>query len=180
MKKTHLSNPAPDESLLSGNLVMETGCKRELEYRIPRLHSPANSRRFPEISGDVCKNKTIFLRSGTLSIGELKHLLADLGLPSDGDAVHEYIYIYIYICIYIYIYIDIYTYIYVYIDIQIYIYMYVYIYIYRYTDIYIYIYVCIYRYTDIYIYMHVYIDIQIYMYIYIYIYTWAYITYIHI
>ena len=33
----------------------------KLEYRIPRLHSPVNSRRFPEISGDVCKNKTSFL-----------------------------------------------------------------------------------------------------------------------
>ena len=35
--------------------------KRELEYRIPRLHSPANSRRLPEIFGDFYKNKTGFL-----------------------------------------------------------------------------------------------------------------------
>ena len=35
--------------------------KRELEYRIPRLHSPENSRRFPEIFGYVCKNKASFL-----------------------------------------------------------------------------------------------------------------------
>ena len=35
--------------------------KRELECRIPRLHSPANSRRFREIFGDFCKNKTSFL-----------------------------------------------------------------------------------------------------------------------
>ena len=35
--------------------------KRELEYRIPRLHSPENSQRFPEISGDVRKNSTSFL-----------------------------------------------------------------------------------------------------------------------
>ena len=34
---------------------------RELEYRIPRLHYPINSRRFPEIFGDLCKNKTSFL-----------------------------------------------------------------------------------------------------------------------
>ena len=34
---------------------------RELEYRIPRLHSPVDSRRFPEIFGDFCKNKTSFL-----------------------------------------------------------------------------------------------------------------------
>ena len=27
MKQTYLSNPAPGENLLSGNLVMETGCK---------------------------------------------------------------------------------------------------------------------------------------------------------
>ena len=32
MKKTYLSNPAPGENLQSGNLVMETGCKRGLEY----------------------------------------------------------------------------------------------------------------------------------------------------
>ena len=35
--------------------------KRELEYRIPRLHSPINSWRIPEIFGDFWKNKTIFL-----------------------------------------------------------------------------------------------------------------------
>ena len=35
--------------------------KRELECRIPRSHSPVNSRRFPETFGDFCKNKTGFL-----------------------------------------------------------------------------------------------------------------------
>ena len=35
--------------------------KRELEYRIPRLHSPENSRRLPEIFEDVCKNKPSFM-----------------------------------------------------------------------------------------------------------------------
>ena len=35
--------------------------KRELEYRTPRLHPPVNSRRFPEIFGDFCKNRTSFL-----------------------------------------------------------------------------------------------------------------------
>ena len=35
--------------------------KRELEYRIPRSHSPVNSRRFPELFGDFCNNKTSFL-----------------------------------------------------------------------------------------------------------------------
>ena len=35
--------------------------KRELEYRISRLHSPANSRRFPEMSGGFRKNNTSFL-----------------------------------------------------------------------------------------------------------------------
>ena len=35
--------------------------KRELKYRIPRLHHPENFRRFPEVFGDVCKNKTSFL-----------------------------------------------------------------------------------------------------------------------
>ena len=29
MKKTYLSNPAPGENLLSGNLVMETGCNEQ-------------------------------------------------------------------------------------------------------------------------------------------------------
>ena len=29
---------------------------RELQYRIPRLHSPANSRRLPEMLGDSCNN----------------------------------------------------------------------------------------------------------------------------
>ena len=29
--------------------------KRELEYRIPRLHHPVNSRRFPDIFADLCK-----------------------------------------------------------------------------------------------------------------------------
>ena len=35
MKKTYLSNPAPGESLLSGNLVMETGCGARAEPRRP-------------------------------------------------------------------------------------------------------------------------------------------------
>ena len=35
--------------------------KREVEYRIPRLHSPGNSRRFPEMFRDLCKNKRSFL-----------------------------------------------------------------------------------------------------------------------
>ena len=34
--------------------------ERELEYRIPRLHSPVISRRFPETFGDFYKNKTGF------------------------------------------------------------------------------------------------------------------------
>ena len=35
--------------------------KRQLEYRIPGLHSPVNSQRFPEMFGDLCTNKTGFL-----------------------------------------------------------------------------------------------------------------------
>ena len=31
---------------------------RELEYGTPRLHSPVNSRRFPETFGNFGKNKT--------------------------------------------------------------------------------------------------------------------------
>ena len=34
---------------------------KELECRIPRLHSPISFRKFLEISGDSCKNKTSFL-----------------------------------------------------------------------------------------------------------------------
>ena len=37
--------------------------KRELEYRIPRLHFSVNSRRFPNIFEDFCKNKTSFLQA---------------------------------------------------------------------------------------------------------------------
>ena len=33
----------------------------KLEYRIPGLRSPANSRRPPEMFGDLCNNRTIFL-----------------------------------------------------------------------------------------------------------------------
>ena len=35
--------------------------KRELEYRIPRLHSSVNSQGFLEVFGDECKDKTSFL-----------------------------------------------------------------------------------------------------------------------
>ena len=32
-----------------------------MENRIPRLHSPVNSRRIPEVFEDLCENKTGFL-----------------------------------------------------------------------------------------------------------------------
>ena len=35
--------------------------ERGPEYRIPRSHSPVNSRRFPETFGDFCNSKTGFL-----------------------------------------------------------------------------------------------------------------------
>ena len=35
--------------------------KMELEYGIPRLNYPVNSRRFPEMLEDVSKNKPTFL-----------------------------------------------------------------------------------------------------------------------
>ena len=38
-----------------------TDYKRELEYRIPRLCSPVNFRRFPDIFGDFLKTETILL-----------------------------------------------------------------------------------------------------------------------
>ena len=37
--------------------ILDASDKRELEYRNPRLHSPINSRRFPDIFGDFYKNK---------------------------------------------------------------------------------------------------------------------------
>ena len=41
--------------------VAEHRVKRELEYRIPRLHPPVNSRRSPDIFGGLCKNNRILL-----------------------------------------------------------------------------------------------------------------------
>ena len=35
--------------------------KREMEYRIHRLHFPVSSQRFPQMFGDSCKNETVFL-----------------------------------------------------------------------------------------------------------------------
>ena len=40
---------------------MPDAYNRELEYRIPRLHSPVSSLRFPQPFGDLCKNKTSLL-----------------------------------------------------------------------------------------------------------------------
>ena len=34
---------------------------RELEFRVPRLRSPVNSRRSPETLGDFCESKPILL-----------------------------------------------------------------------------------------------------------------------
>ena len=47
--------------LVGCNVSREIGRKRELQCMNPRLHSPENSRRFPETFGDFCKNKAIFL-----------------------------------------------------------------------------------------------------------------------
>ena len=46
---------------VTGLALLETTNNRELEYRMLRLHSPVNSRKFPEIFGDLLKNKTSFL-----------------------------------------------------------------------------------------------------------------------
>ena len=52
-------------SFMVGVLITEPyqdpQAKREVEYRIPRLHYPVNSRRFPETFGDFCRNETSFL-----------------------------------------------------------------------------------------------------------------------
>ena len=37
-EKTYLSNPAPGENLVSGNLVMETGCMLEGGHGVSQLH----------------------------------------------------------------------------------------------------------------------------------------------
>ena len=44
-------------------IISSSSSKRELEYRTPRFrsHSPVDSRRFPEMFGDFCENKTGFL-----------------------------------------------------------------------------------------------------------------------
>ena len=146
-------------------------CKRELEYRIPRLHSPANSRRLPETSEDFCNNKTSFVCvllhygsrrnalkrralkgsappcrcASTLNIDAHLNLARGTYLPV-GACAHRRTYVYIYVYIYIYIY------------------MYVYIYIYKYVCI------CMYTYIHIYIHMYMYICMCKHIYIYIYIY----------
>ena len=54
----HRQDPVPR------HLRRSSADNRELEYRIPRLHSPANSRdvqRFSEMFGDLCKNKPSFM-----------------------------------------------------------------------------------------------------------------------
>ena len=52
--------------------------KRELEYRIPRLHSPVSSRKFPETFGDFCKQGP-----GHLPI------VAEAGPVSDGNSMFK-------------------------------------------------------------------------------------------
>ena len=61
---------------------------RELGYRIPRLHSPVSSRRFPEIFGEKLSRH----RGRPFS-------------PVCSRYIYIYIYVYIYICMCIYIYI---------------------------------------------------------------------------
>ena len=95
--------------------------KRELEYRIPRLHSPVNSRRSPETFEDFCKNKTSFL----YVLVENRFLpLAPVDFRRQPETVPRtqvYIYLslalslyYVCMCMYIYIYIYTHTLIYVY------------------------------------------------------------------
>ena len=53
-----LGSAAPrSQSLLSGSALAASAMKRKLEYRIPRLHSPVNSRRLPEIFEDSVRTK---------------------------------------------------------------------------------------------------------------------------
>ena len=42
-------------------MAPDWGAKRELAERIPRLHFPVNSRRFPDMFGEFFKNKQHFL-----------------------------------------------------------------------------------------------------------------------
>ena len=53
---THMNSSS--NSIGNGN-NSSNNTKRGLEYRIPRLHSPVNSWRFPKTFGDLCKKITI-------------------------------------------------------------------------------------------------------------------------
>ena len=102
--------------------------KRELEYRIPRLHSRENSRRFPDMFGDVRKNNASLLQ---VVVEKRAPPCAPVDLRRKPEPVPRAQVLFIYIYIYIHTYICIYIYIYI---------MYIYIYIYTYI---IYIYICI-------------------------------------
>ena len=78
--------------LIGGVLKRE---KRELEYRTPRSHSPGNSPRFPEKSGDVRRCSCGFSWKTVFS-----HLLQEISVENRSPypvLKYSYVYIYIYI-----------------------------------------------------------------------------------
>ena len=95
------------------DICQTTACdapSRELDSRIPRLNSPVNVRKLPEIFGDFCKNKTSFL-CAFVENRFLPFPPVENRSPYPVLKYSRYIYIYIYIererynNIYIYIYI---------------------------------------------------------------------------
>ena len=123
-QKRFLSNQAPGENLLSGNLVMETGCIDSLTNR----HWPFR----------LC-NRTRALQRSVLS-----RLYTYIYIYI---CVYVCIYVYIYICMYV----CMYMYVYIYIEIYIHTYVCIYIYMYMYIHaIYIYIYIHTHVYTCVY------------------------------
>ena len=128
-KKTYLSKPAPGENLVSGNLVMETGCMHiEIQHRVKKT-STINSFGLETLELKIRRLKlwkpTVYIRSVQRSSRDQKVVF----LSYFYIAIHcriifqvSYIYIYIYIYIYTYTYIHI-IYIYIYMCIYIYMYM---------------------------------------------------------
>ena len=114
-KNRFLSNPAPGENLLSGNLVMETGCQRTRE--LARSCGSAF-----QCWKESLQHIVVFYFRVEI---EVRNILGQAGYLSIYLSIHTYIYIYIHTCVYIYIYVCVYIYMLRERDIDLYIYMFV-------------------------------------------------------
>ena len=76
----------------------------------PRLHSPANSWRSPEIFGGSCKNKA---GGPSSSMAEFLLEIPEIAIESLDKYIYIYIYIYVYVCISLYLSLSLYIYIYI-------------------------------------------------------------------